>query len=501
VPTTITADDAEANPTDRPFVDLPPLPDHTDDPTVMYGRLVVAGVVATVVTLGATAVAIGLLFANAQRPDDASRAQVGPFEVLFSLKVPTMSLVAVGLVGILLIAATALAFETITALMSVSPRRRVLGAFREGREPTTHKGAIRVTVLIPAHNEETSLPATLDALHAQARRPDRVIVVADNCTDRTVQIARQKGVDVIVTVNNTGKKGGALNQALTQILPEAGTRDAVLVMDADTLLDSRFLDVAAGRLEADPELTAVGGVFYGEDGHGLVGQFQRNEYARYSTQIRMRHGRVFLLTGTATVFRAQALLDVAAARGVFIPGETGKVYDTAALTEDNELTFALKSLGATMTSPAECRVTTELMPTWKHLWIQRERWQRGALENLSAYGITRATIRYWGQQVGIAYGTLALNLALALMLITFLAVDTWIWFPFWLVVGPIFVVERVATVWSGGWKARLLALLLVPELGYDIFLQAVFCKCLFDITLVRRARWGHVRHRTPVFGS
>ena len=36
---------------------------------------------------------------------------------------------------------------------------------------------------------------------------------------------------------------------------------------------------------------------------------------------------------------------MAAARGVFIPGETGRVYDTAALTEDNELTLALKSLG------------------------------------------------------------------------------------------------------------------------------------------------------------
>ena len=86
----------------------------------------------------------------------------------------------------------------------------------------------------------------------------------------------------------------------------------------------------------------------------MIGQFQRNEYTRYSLQIRSRRGRVFVLTGTATVFRASALIDVAAARGVFIPGEPGLVYDTAALTEDNELTIALKSLGATMVSPPEC---------------------------------------------------------------------------------------------------------------------------------------------------
>lgn len=93
----------------------------------------------------------------------------------------------------------------------------------------------------------------------------------------------------------------------------------------------------------------------GSPGTGsILGQFQRNEYARYSLQVRARHGRVFVLTGTTSVFRAEALMDVAAGRGVFVPGPAGNVYDTSALTEDNELTLALKSLGATMASPAEC---------------------------------------------------------------------------------------------------------------------------------------------------
>ncbi len=39
-----------------------------------------------------------------------------------------------------------------------------------------------------------------------------------------------------------------------------------------------------------------------------------------------------------------------------------------------------------MASPNGCRVVTELMPTWRNLWTQRLRWQRGALENLGAYG-------------------------------------------------------------------------------------------------------------------
>lgn len=477
------------------------MPVRIEDPTVMYGRLVVAGVVAVVVTLGTFSAAIGLVFAGWPSFDSASEVTIGPFTTLVSMERPPTRLILIAVFGIIIIAVTAIIFETIAALMSISPRRDLLTSFRAGLSRTDADCKVRVTALVPAHNEEVSLPVTLNALLTQTRPPDRVVVIADNCTDRTAEIAREMGCTVFETVDNVNKKGGALNQALAKILPESDVSDVILVMDADTRLTPRFIEVGAARLEADPELTAVGGVFYGEDGHGLIGQFQRNEYTRYSLQIRLRHGRVFVLTGTATMFCAEALLDVAAARGVFIPGETGKVYDTAALTEDNELTLALKSLGATMTSPSECMVTTEIMPTWKNLWIQRERWQRGALENLSAYGITRATVRYWGQQVGIAYGTFALNLALALMGITLLAIDTWIWFPFWLVIGLIFLIERVVTVWSGGWKARGLAMLLFPELAYDVFLQIVFCKCLFDITLARRTRWGHVQRPTAPLGS
>ena len=252
--------------------------------------------------------------------------------------------------------------------------------------------------------------------------------------------------------------------------------------------------VAEGGLQVQrlPDRAALD-PFLGEGGAGILGQFQRNEYLRYSVQISARRGRVFVLTGTASMFRADALLDVAAARGVALPGESGRVYDTAALTEDNELTLALKSLGATMISPDECQVVTEIMPTWRALWIQRKRWQRGALENLGAYGITSGTIRYWGQQVGIGYGTIALNSALLLFLITVLAVDAWIWFPFWIAVAGVFLAERVATAWRGGWRARLLALALVPELLYDIFLQVVFVTCLADIARHRQARWGHVQ--------
>ncbi|MDX3003949.1 glycosyltransferase [Kribbella solani] len=67
----------------------------------------------------------------------------------------------------------------------------------------------QVVALVPAHNEEAALPAALDSLWQQTRRPDRVIVIADNCTDRTVDVARAAGAEVFETVANTHKKAPA----------------------------------------------------------------------------------------------------------------------------------------------------------------------------------------------------------------------------------------------------------------------------------------------------
>lgn len=464
------------------------------DPTAVYSRIVVLWVLVAVAVAAGVAWAISRSLATLVDTAPPEDVQVGGWQVLVSPDLPPGPLVALALFGITLIALASVLLEVTAALLSISPRRRYLERLRHSSPAPESSETVRVTVLVPAHNEEYSLPKTLTALSRQTRPPDRVIVVADNCTDRTAAIAIEMGYEAFETVGNTHKKGGALNQALARILPTATVRDVILVMDADTSLAPTFLEVGAAKLDADAELAAVGGIFYGEDGVGVIGQFQRNEYARYSLQLKRRHGRVFVLTGTATMFRSQALLDVAAARGVFIPGEPGTVYDTAALTEDNELTLALKSVGATMMSPAECYVVTEVMPTWGDLWRQRQRWQRGALENIGAYGMTAATLRYWGQQFGIGYGTVALNSALLLMLITFVSLDRWIWFPLWAAIGLLFWAERVLTVWRGGWRARLLAALLLPELLYDVFLQVVFVNSLWSISTGRQARWGHVQH-------
>lgn len=411
---------------------------------------------------------------------------------------PPITVIA-GAFGLALLAACGIA---LAERLVTDRARRSTDADRRPLAPKTimtanrgvYAGPVTVTVLVPAHNEEASIGATLESLLAQTQPPERIIVVADNCTDDTAGVARSLGASVFETVDNNDKKAGGLNQALAEMLDGQGDNDCVMVVDADTILDPRFIEVGAQRLTNDRALMSIGGLFYGEGRGGLLGQFQRSEYVRYSRELERRRGRVFVLTGTAAMFRPAGLRAVAAARGSLLPGRTGDVYDTAALTEDNELTLALKTLGALMVSPHECRVVTELMPKWRHLWNQRLRWQRGALENLGAYGFTPTVVRYWAQQLGIGYSVVALSAFWTLIGLNVLATPKFVWLPFWLGIGSIFIVDRVVSVWDGGWRARFLAALLFPELAYDLFLDVVYVKGIFDITFARNAKWGHVPH-------
>ncbi len=465
------------------------------------GRFV--GVLIASISIGAALVLWFVVAARSPSVEQAPRSGdlFGTWQISYDTRAPALAIV-MGAVGLgLLFAAGAAIVE-----------RVVLDRSRRSTDATTKLlapklvmaetrgvfgGPITVTVLIPAHDEAASIGATLDSLRTQEPAPNRVIVVADNCTDGTEEIARAHGAEVFVTVDNVHKKAGALNQALRGVLDGMGDNDVVMCMDADTVLDDGFLEAGIQRFTSDRALMAIGGLFYGEEGHGVLGQLQRNEYVRYSREIKRRRGRVFVLTGTASMFRSRALRTVADSRGDVLPGVHGDVYDTAALTEDNELTLAIKSLGGLMASPDGCRVVTELMPTWRNLWTQRLRWQRGALENLGAYGPAPTMLRYWAQQLGIGYSVIALSAFWLLILVTALATDRWVWFPFWLGVGSIFVVDRVISAWRGGWRARLLAVLLVPELLYDMFLDVVYVKGIIDITFARSATWGHVAHDAP----
>ncbi|HEV7139211.1 MAG TPA: glycosyltransferase, partial [Steroidobacteraceae bacterium] len=66
----------------------------------------------------------------------------------------------------------------------------VIAAMLPGDAPPTPVGnePLRLAVLIPAHDEETTIARTLRSVAAQLSRTDRLLVVADNCSDQTEQI-------------------------------------------------------------------------------------------------------------------------------------------------------------------------------------------------------------------------------------------------------------------------------------------------------------------------
>ncbi|MFZ3592950.1 glycosyltransferase family 2 protein [Streptomyces sp. BH104] len=345
-----------------------------------------------------------------------------------------------------------------------------------------------LVALIPAHNEQDRIVATLAGLYRQTVRPDRIVVVADNCTDATARIADYCGAEVFVPTDNKDKKAGALNQAMAPLIADLADADLVLVQDADTVLNPEFVGCAVQAME-DETVGAVGGIFYGEPGGGLLGQLQRMEYQRYALEIRRKNNEAVVLTGTGSLFRAGVLRQVRRARldGVIGGGES--YYSLASLTEDDEITKAVKTLGYRTVSPDGCWLVTEVMPSVGKLWHQRLRWQRGALENLRDYGWTSVTRKYFGQQIMLGVGALALGLFFLYAVLN-LAVVGWGGLSlFWTSIMLIFVAERALTVRRLGWRATLLALPLIPELLYDVFRQAVFVRSLVDLVLRREAHW------------
>ncbi|WP_327671855.1 MULTISPECIES: glycosyltransferase family 2 protein [unclassified Streptomyces] len=347
----------------------------------------------------------------------------------------------------------------------------------------------QIIALIPARNEADRIAAAIAGLQAQTRVPDEIITVTNNCTDQyaTAIAARDAGAAVLDLHNIKGKKAGALNRALDEVLDEFDDQDLILIQDADTVLNPGFVEHAAAAMRR--KVGAVGGVFYGEPGGGLLGQLQRMEYQRYAWEIGRTGDRAVVLTGTASLFRVRVLRQIKAARLAGVLGGGGSYYSLASLTEDDEITKAVKTLGYRTMSPAACTVTTEVMTTIPALWAQRLRWQRGALENLRDYGLTRVTAPYFGKQIMMGAGALAFALYLAFVGLQLAYVGALGISPFWTAIGGVFVVEKVVSVWRAGWRARLLAAVLVVELLYDLFQHAVYFRALFDLALNREEQW------------
>lgn len=100
---------------------------------------------------------------------------------------------------------------------------------------------LSVAFLIPAHNESEVIAETLSSIESQLQENDELVVVADNCSDDTGEIARGFCARVLEREHLTDKgKGYALDYGLEYL--KQGSFDVIIMVDADCILDAKARD-------------------------------------------------------------------------------------------------------------------------------------------------------------------------------------------------------------------------------------------------------------------
>jgi glycosyltransferase involved in cell wall biosynthesis len=337
-----------------------------------------------------------------------------------------------------------------------------------------------VTVIVPAYNEEEGIASTIEGLLAQDApewlRITDVVVVVNNSTDRTAEIARRYPVTVLEMLHNPHKKSGAMNHGWQQ---HGRGSDFVLTMDADTVLLPDTVEKMAKELVENPVLGAVCSRYWAKEGRGLVRRLQRLEYARYDDLRELRGWKVNVASGAAAMYRQLALQEVVELRGKPEP------WDNESLIEDYALTLDLKSRGWKVGAAREAHVYTEPPTTFRALWRQRLRWGRGGMDECLKRGWTRATRRDI-----LAYALFSMSVFFRVLWIVMLVLMLVYAVPLrYALIGlvPVAVMwaERVTSAWrlrdrTAGDMA-LVAVLVVEDL-YGFFLElcavAAASKCL-----------------------
>jgi cellulose synthase/poly-beta-1,6-N-acetylglucosamine synthase-like glycosyltransferase len=126
----------------------------------------------------------------------------------------------------------AIALAVAIPLLTVS--LECLAALSDKAGPPEPAATPSIAVLIPAHDEAGSIAATLKAARAQLAPTDRLVVVADNCSDATAAIARAHGAETVER-HDAESRGKGFALAFGRDHLRAEPPSVVLVLDADTL--------------------------------------------------------------------------------------------------------------------------------------------------------------------------------------------------------------------------------------------------------------------------
>ena len=223
----------------------------------------------------------------------------------------------------------------------------------------------RFIIALPANNEESVIGNLIKSLQMQDYNKALydIYVIADNCTDGTANVARENGAIVYERFDEDKKtKGYALNWFLDKMKDKKDDYDALLVFDADNVVDKNFLNVMNKKL-CQGEVLVQG---Y-RDIKNPTDTWVSGGYAIfYWTMNRLYHlarynmGLSPLINGTAFMVKWDILID--------------EGWNTKTLTEDIEFALINISKGVKLGWAKDAIVYDEQPLTFKQSWKQRERW-------------------------------------------------------------------------------------------------------------------------------
>ena len=228
----------------------------------------------------------------------------------------------------------------------------------------------RRAILMPAHNEEAVIQATLSTLTPQLKSTDRLLVVADNCTDTTADIARQAGATVLERFNDELRgKGYALDFGLRHLADDPP--EVLIMVDADCQVQPGAIDAIADLallVNRPVQATYLLEQSANPSPKEMVSTFAfkvKNLVRPLGLRIL---GQPCLLTGTGMAFPWDALKDVNLASGNIV--------------EDMKLGLDLAVAGYEPILCPHALVTGDQPQQDSTAMTQRTRWEHGHLQTL-----------------------------------------------------------------------------------------------------------------------
>jgi 1,2-diacylglycerol 3-beta-glucosyltransferase len=233
----------------------------------------------------------------------------------------------------------------------------------------------RFVLMVPAHNEEVLLPQLLENLQALDYPQElyRVHVVADNCVDRTAELGRIGGAVVHERADAVLRgKGYALEWLLERIWASQEPHDAIVILDADSVVSANFLKVMDTRLARGERVIQAYYAVQQPEGAWSVGL---RAVALMLLHYLRPLGRMVLggssgLKGNGMVFAAEIV-------------RTHRW--SAALTEDIEYHMELILAGERVSFAPDAVVWAEMPDSLGAAQSQNERWEKGRMEMIQRF--------------------------------------------------------------------------------------------------------------------